>query len=139
VELGLSDVNRDKGRKLAFVFQNATADCLGPLAQNVRRCHWHLEGDASADIESRNRPLHWKWSALTALTMPSSRGSCSGGMQMRARIARATDHRTHRMLMDEPLRHSTRMNRNQGSTTMYSSSAEKTAGPHRPLSPTQRL
>lgn len=100
----------DKGRKLAFVFQNATLMPWARVRKNVR-LPLDLEGDANADIEGRiDRALDMV--GLTGFDNAFPR-ELSGGMQMRASIARAMITEPNLLLMDEPFGALDEMTRNK--------------------------
>jgi NitT/TauT family transport system ATP-binding protein len=99
-----------KGRKLAFVFQNATLMPWARVRKNVR-LPLDLERDTGPDAERR---------IDEALAMVGLSGfdnafprELSGGMQMRASIARAMVTEPNLLLMDEPFGALDEMTRNK--------------------------
>jgi NitT/TauT family transport system ATP-binding protein len=100
----------DKGRKLAFVFQNATLMPWARVRKNVR-LPLDLERDKSPEVEERiDRALELV--GLTGFDNAFPR-ELSGGMQMRASIARAMITEPNLLLMDEPFGALDEMTRNK--------------------------
>lgn len=104
------DVVGDKGRKLAFVFQNATLMPWARVRKNVR-LPLDLEHQSGPDTEKK---------IDQALDMVGLNGfdnafprELSGGMQMRASIARAMVTEPNLLLMDEPFGALDEMTRNK--------------------------
>ncbi|ONM43462.1 nitrate/sulfonate/bicarbonate ABC transporter ATP-binding protein [Halopseudomonas pachastrellae] len=104
------DVVGDKGRKLAFVFQNATLMPWARVRKNVR-LPLDLEHQSGAETERK---------IDDALEMVGLKGfdnafprELSGGMQMRASIARAMVTEPNLLLMDEPFGALDEMTRNK--------------------------
>ncbi|GAA6132192.1 ABC transporter ATP-binding protein [Halopseudomonas sabulinigri] len=100
----------DKGRKLAFVFQNATLMPWARVRKNVR-LPLDLEHQSGPDTEQK---------IDQALEMVGLKGfdqsfprELSGGMQMRASIARAMVTEPNLLLMDEPFGALDEMTRNK--------------------------
>lgn len=104
------DVVGDKGRKLAFVFQNATLMPWARVRKNVR-LPLDLNKASGPEVERR---------IDEALEMVGLKGfddvfprELSGGMQMRASIARAMVTEPNLLLMDEPFGALDEMTRNK--------------------------
>ena len=104
------DVVGDKGRKLAFVFQNATLMPWARVRKNVS-LPLDLEHDNGPEADQR---------IDDALQMVGLKGfdnayprELSGGMQMRASIARAMVTEPDLLLMDEPFGALDEMTRNK--------------------------
>jgi len=104
------DVVGDKGRKLAFVFQNATLMPWARVRKNVR-LPLDLEHQRGPEVEAK---------IDDALEMVGLKGfdnafprELSGGMQMRASIARAMVTEPNLLLMDEPFGALDEMTRNK--------------------------
>ncbi|RGP53411.1 nitrate/sulfonate/bicarbonate ABC transporter ATP-binding protein [Pseudomonas abyssi] len=104
------DVVGDKGRKLAFVFQNATLMPWARVRKNVR-LPLDLEHQRGPEVETK---------IDDALEMVGLKGfdhafprELSGGMQMRASIARAMVTEPNLLLMDEPFGALDEMTRNK--------------------------
>ncbi len=104
------DVVGDKGRKLAFVFQNATLMPWARVRKNVR---------LPLDLEHQSGPAT-EQKIDQALEMVGLKGfdqsfprELSGGMQMRASIARAMVTEPNLLLMDEPFGALDEMTRNK--------------------------
>ncbi|MEH6566865.1 MAG: ABC transporter ATP-binding protein [Halopseudomonas sp.] len=100
----------DKGRKLAFVFQNATLMPWARVRKNVR---------LPLDLEHQSGP-ETEQKIDQALDMVGLKGfdnafprELSGGMQMRASIARAMVTEPNLLLMDEPFGALDEMTRNK--------------------------
>ena len=94
------DVVGSKGRKLAFVFQNATLMPWARVRKNIR---------LPLDLEHTGNTPEAEKKIDAALDMVGLQGfdesfprELSGGMQMRASIARAMITDPNLMLMDEP-------------------------------------
>jgi len=104
------DVVGDKGRKLAFVFQNATLMPWARVRKNVR-LPLDLEHVSEADAEQRiDKALDMVGLSNFGHSYPRE---LSGGMQMRASIARALVTEPDLMLMDEPFGALDEMTRNK--------------------------
>ena len=100
----------DKGRKLAFVFQNATLMPWARVRKNVR-LPLDLEHVSEADAEQRiDKALDMVGLSNFGHSYPRE---LSGGMQMRASIARALVTEPDLMLMDEPFGALDEMTRNK--------------------------
>jgi len=100
-----------KGRKLAFVFQNATLMPWARVRQNVR---------LPLDLERAGNTPEAEKKINDALDMVGLKGfdesfprELSGGMQMRASIARAMVTEPNLLLMDEPFGALDEMTRNK--------------------------
>ena len=95
-----ADVIGDRGRRLAFVFQNPT---LMPWAQVRRNVSLPLdlkgEGHSPAAAQSVDQALDMVGLSAFGKAYPRE---LSGGMQMRASIARAVVTEPDLLLMDEP-------------------------------------
>ncbi|WP_339806978.1 ABC transporter ATP-binding protein [uncultured Marinobacter sp.] len=105
------DVVGDKGRKLAFVFQNATLMPWARVRKNVR---------LPLDLEHAGKSPEVDRKIDDALAMVGLQGfdqafprELSGGMQMRASIARAMVTEPNLLLMDEPFGALDEMTRNR--------------------------
>lgn len=105
------DVVGDAGRKLAFVFQNATLMPWARVRKNVR---------LPLDLDHSSRPDDVEKSIDEALAMvglsqfqDAFPRELSGGMQMRASIARALITQPNLLLMDEPFGALDEMTRNK--------------------------
>lgn len=105
------DVVGDKGRKLAFVFQNATLMPWARVRKNVR---------LPLDLEHAGKSPEVDKKIDDALAMVGLQGfdqafprELSGGMQMRASIARAMVTEPNLLLMDEPFGALDEMTRNR--------------------------
>ncbi|MFN2362181.1 MAG: ABC transporter ATP-binding protein [Marinobacter sp.] len=105
------DVVGSKGRKLAFVFQNATLMPWARVRQNVR---------LPLDLEHAGKSPEVDQKIDDALNMVGLKGfdqsfprELSGGMQMRASIARAMITEPNLLLMDEPFGALDEMTRNK--------------------------
>lgn len=101
----------DKGRKLAFVFQNATLMPWARVRKNVR---------LPLDLEHAGKSPEVEKKIDDALAMVGLTGfgqafprELSGGMQMRASIARAMVTEPNLLLMDEPFGALDEMTRNK--------------------------
>jgi NitT/TauT family transport system ATP-binding protein len=105
------DVVGQKGRKLAFVFQNATLMPWARVRQNVR-LPLELAGVAnSTEVEaSIDQALEMVGLSNFGNAFPRE---LSGGMQMRASIARAMVTEPNLLLMDEPFGALDEMTRNR--------------------------
>lgn len=100
-----------KGRKLAFVFQNATLMPWARVRKNVR---------LPLDLEHAGQSAQVDQKIDDALNMVGLKGfdnsfprELSGGMQMRASIARAMITEPNLLLMDEPFGALDEMTRNK--------------------------
>ena len=100
-----------KGRKLAFVFQNATLMPWARVRKNVR---------LPLDLEHAGKSPEVEQKIDDALDMVGLKGfdnsfprELSGGMQMRASIARAMVTEPNLLLMDEPFGALDEMTRNK--------------------------
>jgi NitT/TauT family transport system ATP-binding protein len=100
-----------KGRKLAFVFQNATLMPWARVRKNVR---------LPLDLEHAGKSSEVDQKIDDALNMVGLKGfdqsfprELSGGMQMRASIARAMITEPNLLLMDEPFGALDEMTRNK--------------------------
>ncbi len=99
-----------KGRKLAFVFQNATLMPWARVRKNVR-LPLDLANDTGPDAERRiDEALAMVGLAGFDNSFPRE---LSGGMQMRASIARAMVTEPNLLLMDEPFGALDEMTRNK--------------------------
>ncbi|QJD57460.1 ABC transporter ATP-binding protein [Pseudomonas sp. gcc21] len=99
-----------KGRKLAFVFQNATLMPWARVRKNVR-LPLDLENNTGPDAERRiDEALAMVGLAGFDNSFPRE---LSGGMQMRASIARAMVTEPNLLLMDEPFGALDEMTRNK--------------------------
>ncbi|MFN2361437.1 MAG: ABC transporter ATP-binding protein [Marinobacter sp.] len=105
------DVVGSKGRKLAFVFQNATLMPWARVRKNVR---------LPLDLEQAGKSSEVDQKIDDALRMVGLKGfdesfprELSGGMQMRASIARAMITAPNLLLMDEPFGALDEMTRNK--------------------------
>ena len=105
------DVVGSKGRKLAFVFQNATLMPWARVRKNIR---------LPLDLEHTGNTPEAEKKIDAALDMVGLQGfdesfprELSGGMQMRASIARAMITDPNLMLMDEPFGALDEMTRNR--------------------------
>ncbi|KAA1170834.1 ABC transporter ATP-binding protein [Marinobacter salinexigens] len=105
------DVVGSKGRKLAFVFQNATLMPWARVRKNVR---------LPLDLEHAGNSEEVEKKIDDALDMVGLKGfdesyprELSGGMQMRASIARAMVTEPNLLLMDEPFGALDEMTRNK--------------------------
>ncbi|MDO6822679.1 ABC transporter ATP-binding protein [Marinobacter sp. 1_MG-2023] len=105
------DVVGSKGRKLAFVFQNATLMPWARVRKNVR---------LPLDLEHKGGSADAEKKVDDALEMVGLKGfdesfprELSGGMQMRASIARAMVTEPNLLLMDEPFGALDEMTRNK--------------------------
>lgn len=105
------DVVGSKGRKLAFVFQNATLMPWARVRKNVR---------LPLDLEHAGKAPEVEKKIDDALDMVGLKGfdnsfprELSGGMQMRASIARAMVTEPNLLLMDEPFGALDEMTRNK--------------------------
>lgn len=105
------DVVGDKGRKLAFVFQNATLMPWARVRKNVR-LPLDLDGiSKSAETEEKiDEALELVGLHKFSQSFPRE---LSGGMQMRASIARALVTEPNLLLMDEPFGALDEMTRNR--------------------------
>ncbi|UZD67226.1 ABC transporter ATP-binding protein [Marinobacter sp. AN1] len=100
-----------RGRKLAFVFQNATLMPWARVRKNVR---------LPLDLEHAGKSVEVEQKIDDALGMVGLKGfdrsfprELSGGMQMRASIARAMVTEPNLLLMDEPFGALDEMTRNK--------------------------
>ncbi|WP_372971772.1 ABC transporter ATP-binding protein [Marinobacter sp.] len=105
------DVVGSKGRKLAFVFQNATLMPWARVRKNVR---------LPLDLEHAGKSQEVDQKIDDALNLVGLKGfdtsfprELSGGMQMRASIARAMITEPNLLLMDEPFGALDEMTRNK--------------------------
>jgi len=104
------DVVGEKGRKLAFVFQNATLMPWAKVRGNVR-LPLDLEKYVAGDVDKRvEQALDMVGLSRFADAYPRE---LSGGMQMRASIARALVTQPNLLLMDEPFGALDEMTRNK--------------------------
>ncbi|MBL34128.1 MAG: nitrate/sulfonate/bicarbonate ABC transporter ATP-binding protein [Oceanospirillaceae bacterium] len=104
------DVVGDKGRKVAFVFQNATLMPWAKVRGNVR-LPLDLEKVSGAECEKKiDKALDMVGLSNFGNSYPRE---LSGGMQMRASIARALVTEPNLLLMDEPFGALDEMTRNK--------------------------
>ncbi len=101
----------DKGRKLAFVFQNATLMPWARVRKNVR-LPLDLEGTAKRPESQQKIDEALDMVGLQGFDSAFPR-ELSGGMQMRASIARAMVTEPNLLLMDEPFGALDEMTRNK--------------------------
>lgn len=106
-----ADVLGQKGRKLAFVFQNATLMPWARIRTNVRLPLDFTGNPPGPDMETEiDRVLDMVGLAAFGQAFPRE---LSGGMQMRASIARAMVTKPNLLLMDEPFGALDEMTRNK--------------------------